>query len=57
MFSMFTLFAFESISGNVPLDLEFAVPGRKPQTSDYNRNKLRHFTNASLFPMEHCGSM
>ena len=52
---MFILFAFKSIMGNIPLDLELATPGRKTRirTSDCHTNKLWHFTNASLFPMEH----
>ena len=57
MFSMFILFAFESITGNIPLVLELAAPGRKTQTSDYHINKLWYFTNASLFAMNYCGNI
>jgi len=38
---MFILFAYKSITGNIPLEL--AAPGRKTQTSDYHINKLWHF--------------
>ena len=54
---MFILFAFKLITGNIPLDLELAVPVRKTQTSDYHINKLGHFASASLFAVEHCGNM
>ena len=50
--SMFVVFAFKSITGYIPLDLELAAPDRKTRISDYHINKLWHFTNASLFAME-----
>ena len=40
---MFILFAFKLITGNIPVDLELAAPGRKTQTSDYHINKLWQF--------------
>ena len=39
---MFILFAFKSITGNIPLEL--AAPHQKTQTSGYHINKLWHFT-------------
>ena len=49
MFSMFILFAFKSITGNTPLELE--APGRKTQTSDYHINK--NLKELIMFPKSH----
>ena len=48
---MFSMFIFKSITENIPLDLQVET-----EMSD-SINKLWHFTNASLFAMEHCGNM
>ena len=47
----------KSITGNIPLDLELTAPGRQTRTTDCHINKLWHFTDASLFAMEHFGNM